>query len=452
MGQLRRVAYLVPAWLLLSLPAMGQDSLPAETVQSLKASTVYVKTAVGPVKMTGSGFVVQIEGDSALIATNQHVVAKPQELQAGGFIPGLRGRGRLSLRGLQMTVAQADPVVTVVFNSGDAEEQTLPAEILATLNDPDLAILKVKGIKTPPKAIEFANVPAPIETTPVFILGFPFGDSLSTNHGNPNITVGKGSISSIRKGPSGKISKVQIDGSLNPGNSGGPVVDINGNLVGIAVQTIQGSNIGLAIAAGELVDMLEGRVGKPLVIPGPIVDGAAPSYEVVVPIVDPLNRIKSVSVEYVDGAVTVDPGKVNQPQLTAMEGTQKADLVVADRVGKATLDLPTTANQAARQVTVQASYVNQQGQTVFLEPQVLQVNAPLVVTTNKGTGSSTIITTQKSGNVTIRREITTTRGGSSPTTSKGGFGFADDEVANGDDDDEPVKKETTPKGESEPKE
>src|SRR5258708_26239237 len=138
----------------------------------------------------------------------------------------------------------------------------------------------------------------------LYMLGFPFGDALATNKGNPTITVGKGSVSSIRKDATGKIVKVQIDGALNPGNSGGPVVDVKGNLIGIAVQTIQGSNIGLAIPPEELIGVLEGRVGKPVVVAS-AVEGAAPKYEVVVPVIDPMKKLKSVSIQFVNGAVPI---------------------------------------------------------------------------------------------------------------------------------------------------
>lgn len=427
MGQICR-AVLACAFLIAIVARVhGDESLPTETVQRLKASTVYVKTAIGPLKMTGSGFVIQVTGDTALVATNQHVIAKPKELRVGGYIPGLRGRDKMYLRSLQQNLAGKDPAVTVVFNSGDAKEQALKAEILGGLEEPDLAILKVSGITIPPKGIEFSKSPAPVETMPVFVLGFPFGDALATNQGNPSITIGKGSVSSIRKNASGKTAKIQIDGALNPGNSGGPVVDAKGNLIGISVQTIQGSNIGLAIPPEELVGTLEGRVGKPVVSAGRVVDGAAPAYEVIVPVIDPLKKLKSAAVQFVEGTVALDAGKLDQPQLTNATGVQSVNLTMADRVARATLPLTTVADQKAREVTVQASYVNQHGKTVYLEPLVLKVAAPEVVTT-KTDGNTTTIT-QNSGQG--KRQITITRGNSS---GKSKFDeMKEDETSSGDD-------------------
>ncbi len=281
--------------------AVGDDALPADTVKRLKDATVYVKTKIGPLEMSGSGFVIETTGNTALIATNQHVIAKPKELRPGSYIPGLRGRDQLALTAMQTALARAEPEVTIVFNSGSPNEQAIQSEILGGIEEPDLAIVKVTGIKTAPKPIAFRNIGEPIETMGLYILGFPFGDALSTNKGNPAITIGKGSVSSVRKDAAGKLAVVQIDGALNPGNSGGPIVDMKGNLVGIAVQTIQGSSIGLAIPPAELEGVLEGRIGNPVIQVSASTNGAAPAYEIVIPVVDPMKKLKSVSVRYVEG-------------------------------------------------------------------------------------------------------------------------------------------------------
>ena len=71
----------------------------------------------------------------------------------------------------------------------------------------------------------------------VFVCGFPFGDDFSKLK-NPEISIGPASVSSIRLGPGGRVARVQLNGALNPGNSGGPVVDGAGRVVGIATAKI----------------------------------------------------------------------------------------------------------------------------------------------------------------------------------------------------------------------
>ena len=416
----------------------ADDALPAEMVQRLKSATVYVKTEIGPLKMTGSGFVIEVTGTSALIATNQHVIGKPKELKEGSYIPGLRGRDRLALMKIQRSLATAEPAVTVVFNSGNANEQLIKAELMGGLEEPDLALLKVTGIKSPPKPISFHEPATPIETMALYVLGFPFGDALATNKGNPTITIGKGSISSIRNDSKGHLAMIQIDGALNPGNSGGPVVDAKGNLVGIAVQTIQGSNIGLAIPPGELSSILEGRVGTPKVVVGKVENGKPPSYEVIVPVIDPMKRLKSISMRYVEGKAPIDEAKAGEPQLQSVSGSRKLELTVGDRNAKAILPLTTTATETAREVTIQTEYVTSNGKTIHMEPVILEVAAPQSSTTTivKGGNSTTFTqTTESPDGRTSRRQVTITQGkGSGPSK----MSKADNDVdANSD---QPAKK------------
>jgi S1-C subfamily serine protease len=394
--------------------ARADEGLAPEMARRLKEATVYVKVAIGPLPITGSGFVIQSEGDSALIVTNQHVVAKPKVLTPLGFIPGLRGRDRLALMRIQRALAASEPVVSVVFNSGEPNEQTVKAEVLCQLEDPDLAVLKVASLKSVPKAIEFGRAAQPAETMPVFILGFPFGDSLAANKANPNITIGRGSVSSIRKDASGKVAKVQIDGALNPGNSGGPVVDAAGNLVGIAVQTIQGSNIGLTIPAGEVGTMLEGGLGKATIVAKPGVNGAATKYEIVVPVVDPLKKLRAASVHFVPKSVAADPSRAGRPQLASEAASRKADLPLRGALARVELPLDAKATPPVKQVTVQTSYVTSAGKTVYLDPQVIPVPATVqVTTTTDAEGKTTTTITQESGGgTTTRRQMTVTRGGS----------------------------------------
>jgi S1-C subfamily serine protease len=406
--------------------AHADESLAPEIARRFKEATVYVKVAIGPLTMSGTGFVVQSSGESALIVTNQHVVTKPKVLAQGGFIPGLRGRDRLALMKIQQVLAANEPVVSVVFNSGEPNEQVVKAEVLVQMEDPDLAVLKVTSLKSTPKAIEFRQVTQPSETMPVFILGFPFGDSLSEPKSNPTITIGRGSVSSIRKDKSGKVLKVQIDGALNPGNSGGPVIDARGNLVGVAVQTIQGSHIGLTIPPGEIAILLEGGLGKPTIKATAGINRVAPKYDILVPIIDPLKKLKSASLHYVPKAVAADPTKVGQSQLGLDPASRKLDLPLQS--GLARLELPLDAKGAPtiKQVTVQASFVTGEGKTVFLDPQVVDVPRPVQVTTKTdGDGTTTTTTIETvddgKGGQTTRRQVTTSRGRSTgnPPSSAG---------------------------------
>src|SRR5205823_637255 len=127
----------------------------------------------------------------------------------------------------------------------------------------------------------------------VYSFGFPLGDTLSPNRTNPAVTVGTGSVSSLREDGRGKLRQVQLDGEINPGNSGGPVVTADGRLVGVVVSKVVGTRISFAIPAAELTAMLQGRAAAPLVRSLRVADGSAEA-EVEIPLIDPLQKVKAV--------------------------------------------------------------------------------------------------------------------------------------------------------------
>ena len=183
--------------------------------------------------------------------------------------------------------------VEIVIGSGSKEERTLTGSVAGVDTDRDLAIITVTAPNLP-IAVNADHTVDLHETQPVYILGYPFGIMLALGTGNPAITVGTGTVSSIRK-IGGRVVAVQIDGSINPGNSGGPIVDARGDLIGIAVAKVVGTQIGLAIPAHELTEMLLGRIASFDWQQQKINSGIA-TYRVSGKTVDPLGKIRSVSV------------------------------------------------------------------------------------------------------------------------------------------------------------
>ena len=95
-------------------------------------------------------------------------------------------------------------------------------------NDPknDLALLK--GNFTPSAVFPLSTKPPEI-LQEIFVAGYPFGYKISSS-----VKVTKGIISSLA-GIGNDFSNMQIDAALQSGNSGGPILDDMGNVVGVAV-------------------------------------------------------------------------------------------------------------------------------------------------------------------------------------------------------------------------
>lgn len=252
--------------------------IPAEVLKDIKAATVFVKVYTTGGAGTGSGFLIHVNKDSALIATNEHVIAAKKT-------PG-------------QNTALPPPTIEVVFDSGRKTERVFSATVLAADADRDLAILQIKNVKDMPKPLDISGKFEVVETMTTYMVGFPFGTMLSTNKGNPALTIGRGTVSSIREDNTGKAKYVQIDGDINPGNSGGPVVDSKGRLVGVAVAKLVGTNIGLAIPPSQLTALLGGNIQRVAIRSGKA-DEFSADLIIEVELLDPLYKIRKASARVV---------------------------------------------------------------------------------------------------------------------------------------------------------
>tara|TARA_X000000950_G_scaffold32406_1_gene34925 strand:+ start:3530 stop:4294 length:765 start_codon:yes stop_codon:yes gene_type:complete len=125
----------------------------------------------------------------------------------------------------------------------------------------DLALLKTS--ETPQSVFSLSNE-SPYPTQEILVAGFPFGDRLSST-----LKFTQGIVSSVA-GLANNYSQIQIDAALQPGNSGGPIVDELGNVVGVAVAKIsmkkilkdygvipENTNFGVKVSAVK--NLLEGN-------------------------------------------------------------------------------------------------------------------------------------------------------------------------------------------------
>jgi serine protease DegQ len=152
----------------------------------------------------GSGVIVSADG---YILTNHHVIEAADEIQ-------------------------------VALPDG----KTLPADIVGTDPETDVAVLKVKHAQLP--AITFAKQDNLHVGDVVLAIGNPFGVGQ---------TVTMGIVSALGRSHLGINTfenYIQTDAAINPGNSGGALVDGAGNLVGVntAIFSRSGGNLGIGFA------------------------------------------------------------------------------------------------------------------------------------------------------------------------------------------------------------
>lgn len=175
----------------------------------------------------GSGFILDEDGR---IATNAHVVSQ--------------GRGG--------NLAPAEDVF-VELAGGDR----VPAEVIGTDPFSDIALLQIEteGLSiTPLELGESADLTV---GAPVAAIGSPFGERQSLSIGVVS-AVGR-NIQSLTDFQIGDA--IQTDAAINQGNSGGPLLDARGRVIGVNAQirttTGEGSGVGFAIPVDTVERSIE---------------------------------------------------------------------------------------------------------------------------------------------------------------------------------------------------
>jgi putative serine protease PepD len=196
------------------------DSTAKSVYDGAKDAVVYVSAQTGQGTATGSGFVVSTDGK---IITNEHVVD-----------------GATS--------------VTVKIGTGGKEQS---AQILGADASKDLALLKIDPGSTKLHALSFGDSSSLQVGDNVYAIGNPYG----LDH-----TLTSGIVSALNRdiqAPSGATipGAIQTDAALNPGNSGGALLDADGKVVGVNSQIASSGS-----SSGEA-----GNVGIGFAIPSKLV-------------------------------------------------------------------------------------------------------------------------------------------------------------------------------------
>ena len=158
--------------------------------------------------------------------------------------------------GLFITNAHAVPPnpgsrITLVLNAALETEAVFRAKLARRDEEVDLALLRVEGAGEF-SALALGSVGDLQELMELVAFGYPFGAALATKEGQyPAISVNVGTVTSLRR-KDGELFLIQLDAALNPGNSGGPVLDRKGKVVGVVHAGIYGAGVNVAIPVSRV--------------------------------------------------------------------------------------------------------------------------------------------------------------------------------------------------------
>lgn len=265
-----------------SPPALDADTRFKELEKQHTPSVVLVRTqyrivdAAGNVLVEdhayGSGFFISTDGH---VVTNRHVlepwradVERALELaQLHSAAPGKVSVERdvaIWPAGAHVFGPKREPDFASGFNTHvqknleivgspperlrEPEVQGLEIELLAT-DHTDLALLRAKGAKLSPEAIAplLPSTEKPANQDNLLSLGFPEGDKLLE---------GTSALPSPARGEVRKVEEtIQVGIAVYPGNSGGPVFDVDGRVIGVTTREV-GPNLAMCIPARLIRTMI----------------------------------------------------------------------------------------------------------------------------------------------------------------------------------------------------
>ena len=220
LNQHLRLLHLLVSFGLLFVAGFASAALP-DLIEKVKPSIVvvgtYARTRSPAFMMRGTGFVV---GNGTLVATNAHVVPDKLDSDKG-------------------------EILMIIVPSGRHGPQQYAAKLAVSDASHDLALLRIEGAHLPAMALQSGEQVR--EGQSVAFTGFPIGSVLGlspvthrgiisaiTQIAIPGATASQLNAKVIKRLKSGSFEVYQLDGTAYPGNSGGPLFEVEkGEVIGI---------------------------------------------------------------------------------------------------------------------------------------------------------------------------------------------------------------------------
>lgn len=174
----------------------------------------------------GTGFFVgDPDEDVEYLITNHHVIESFLEYGKGEYI---------EVQLVDGSIIAAKFMIRVYFSSNDYEE----AYVVDYNETKDIALLRLASATDQRKALPICSPTDDMIGSTVYVVGYPgLSDNVyidaKSNWGKNDVSVTTGTISRFVTTSGTGVKRIQTDAAIQMGNSGGPMVNANGSVIGI---------------------------------------------------------------------------------------------------------------------------------------------------------------------------------------------------------------------------
>ncbi len=245
---------------LLNIDSNDSEALSnVEVIQRATPSVVLITSTFTEAGGTGQGTGIVLSSDGYII-TNCHVIETSyQTYQSSGNNNPFENPFSFFGGGYDVVTktAKADKV-TITLSDGTEHE----AEVIGSDENTDLAILKIDADGLIPAVIGNSDDLKLGETA--ITLGYPLGLGLSASGGMVS-GLDKEMSTELSNGKVATMTLIQTDASINAGNSGGPLLNSKGEVIGITSSKLVNSQIegvGFAIPITDALPILDDLMNK----------------------------------------------------------------------------------------------------------------------------------------------------------------------------------------------
>jgi S1-C subfamily serine protease len=196
---------------------------------------------------------------SAPVLSLEDIVGRTSGAVVSIETPAGRGSGFFVTPDTLLTnahVVESHSSVTVRLADGS----TTPARVQRTAPEVDIAIVRLNAPRPAQQMMTMGTVKGARAGQEVIAIGSALGMLQNT--------VTRGIVSAVRN--AGGVMLIQTDAAINRGNSGGPLIDRAGRVIGITTlkMAANSESLGFAVAIDHATPLLEGRPAERFAVPG----------------------------------------------------------------------------------------------------------------------------------------------------------------------------------------